>query len=206
VRSQIKSLLDKVGLLETAESVHRRINRHEITAFAEGARFYLYNHWLTNFPSNAVRLQYLRLVLGIKVGHETFVHMGCYFEGDRISIGDNTVIGRHCHLGGGGGAITIKNNVSITARSYIFGTTHLVDSPTFEAIYRDVVIEDYAWIGAGAMVLPGVHIGRGAVLGATATATKDVPDFAIYAGVPAREVGNRSRDLHYTLRYSPYFG
>jgi acetyltransferase-like isoleucine patch superfamily enzyme len=166
---------------------------------------YLYNHWLTNFPSNRVRIAYLRHALDYKIGTKTFVHMGCFFEGDRITIGDNTVIGRHCYLGGSGGSLTIKNNVSITARSYMFCASHDVNSPTFASVYGDVVIDDYAWIGAAAVIQPGVHIGRGAVLGAVAVATKAIPDFAIWGGVPARPIGTRNPSLTYTLDYSPYF-
>ncbi|MBN1514517.1 MAG: hypothetical protein JXB13_21050 [Phycisphaerae bacterium] len=47
-------------------------------------------------------------------------------------------------------------------------------------------IEDDVWVGAGCSVLPGVTIGRGAVLGARAVATKDIPPYAVAAGVPAR--------------------
>lgn len=52
-----------------------------------------------------------------------------------------------------------------------------------------VVIEDDVWVGAKATVMPGVHIGRGAVIGAHALVNQDVPAFAIYGGVPAREIG-----------------
>jgi acetyltransferase-like isoleucine patch superfamily enzyme len=54
-----------------------------------------------------------------------------------------------------------------------------------------VVIEDDADLGVGAIVLPGVRIGRGAQVGAGAVVTKDVPDYAVVAGVPARVVRER---------------
>lgn len=131
--------------------------------------------------------------------------MGCFIEGRKIVIGKNTVIGRNCYLGGSGETLTIKNNVSITAQTYIFCSTHRKDSPTFEGVSRSVTIEDYAWVGARAMILPGVTIGKGAVVGAASTVTKSVPDFCVYAGSPAKEIGKRSKDLSYTLRFSPYF-
>lgn len=131
--------------------------------------------------------------------------MGCFFDGKNIVIGNNTVIGRHCYLGGSGGTLIIKNNVSITAQTYIICSTHLPNSPTFECEYKDVTIEDYAWIGARTMILPGVRIGKGSVLGAASTVTKNVPDYSIYAGSPAKEIGQRMKELNYSLQYSPCF-
>ncbi len=170
-----------------------------------GFKYYLFNYGFTYFPNYRLRILYLRHIIGISIGRQSFIHMGCYFEGNNISIGNNTVIGRNCYLGGNGGKLTIKNNVSITAQAYIFSLTHLTGSPTFECIQKDVTVEDYAWIGARAMILPGVRIGKGAVLGAASTATKDIPDYTIYAGTPAKEIGKRGQGLAYTLRYFPCF-
>lgn len=172
-------------------------------SYINGFRYYLFNHCLTYFPNYRLRMFYLRHVLGISIGKGSFIHMGCFFDGNKIRIGNNTVIGRNCFFGDG--KLTIKNNVSITAQAYIFGATHLKDSPIFDGIYRDVTIEDRAWIGARAMILPGVHIGKGSVLGAQSTATKNIPDFTVYAGTPAKKIGVRKRNLSYTLRYHPPF-
>lgn len=173
--------------------------------YCVGFKYYVFNHGLTYFPNYRLRIFYLRHIIRISIGKECFIHMGCFFEGKNIVIGNNTVIGRNCYLGGRGGTLTIKNNVSITAETYIFCSTHLVGSPTFEGISKDVIIEDYVWIGARAMIFPGVRIGKGSVLGAASTATKDVPDYSIYAGTPAKEIGKRTRELTYTLRYFPCF-
>ena len=163
--------------------------------------YYVFNSWVTYLPIHFIRVFYLRRLMRIRVGRNSFIHMGCVFY-EHVSIGRNSIIGRSCHLLGN---ITIKDNVSITAQSYIFSSSHYKDSPTFEAYTRPVLVEDYAWLGARAMVLPGVTIGRGGVLGANSTASKDIPEFAVYAGLPARQIGVRSRDLTYTLAYSPFF-
>jgi maltose O-acetyltransferase len=68
-----------------------------------------------------------------------------------------------------------------------------------------VVIEDYASIGSRALILSGVHIGRGAVVAAGAVVTHDVPPCMLVGGVPARVIRSRSRDLHYKLGYAKRF-
>ena len=64
---------------------------------------------------------------------------------------------------------------------------------------KRTTVDDYAWIGARAIVLAGVSVGRGAVAGAGAVVTKDVPPMAVVAGNPAKIVKTRDNDL--TFRY-----
>ncbi|QPN65921.1 DapH/DapD/GlmU-related protein [Synechococcus sp. CBW1006] len=68
-----------------------------------------------------------------------------------------------------------------------------------------VTIEDYAWLGVRVVVLPGITIGRGAVVGAGSVVSRDVPSMAIVAGNPARLIRNRHCDLRYTLNWEPLF-
>jgi maltose O-acetyltransferase len=69
----------------------------------------------------------------------------------------------------------------------------------------DVVIEDHVWIASRATILPGVRIGRGAVVASCSVVTKDVPPLAIVAGVPARVIGTRRSRLDYRLDFRPWF-
>ena len=83
--------------------------------------------------------------------------------------------------------------------------THLANSVIFESVAMDVTIEDHAWIGVRAIILPGITIGKGSVVGAGSVVTKSVEDYTIVAGMPAKKIGNRIKDLRYKLHYFPFF-
>ena len=65
---------------------------------------------------------------------------------------------------------------------------------------QPVVIEDDVWIGARVIFLPGVRVGRGAIVGAGAVVTKDVPDYALVVGNPARVVGTVDKEGNVTRK------
>lgn len=199
INNQLKHYIKKLGLLPLARLLMH--GKNEFKVIFQAIVFYLFNYWITFLPIYRVRKFYLKNMMGIKIGKHSFIHMGCIFY-TNVKIGNNSVIGRQCHLLGN---ITIKDNVSITAQTYIFSSTHYTNSPIFEAYCSPVVIEDYAWIGARAMVFPGVRIGKGAILGAASTATKSIVDYSICVGSPAKHIGNRSDKLDYNLVYFPYF-
>jgi acetyltransferase-like isoleucine patch superfamily enzyme len=89
---------------------------------------------------------------------------------------------------------------------WIWTLEHDPQSPDFATVGGPVTIEDYAWVGCRVVILPGVCIGKGAVVAAGAVVTKDVPPYAIVGGVPARTIGERAPDLRYQLTwYQPLF-
>lgn len=94
-----------------------------------------------------------------------------------------------------GVSIGVVQSVRLGDRVRVGPYVMIIDSEFHDLYDRDkratprpIVIEDDVWIGAKASVLPGVHIGRGSVVGTAAVVTADVPAFTIVAGVPAREV------------------
>ena len=97
------------------------------------------------------------------------------------------------------------SNVSISHYVRIVTGSHDVQSSHFDYKGAPVVIHDFAWVGIGAMILQGVTIGKGAVVCAGAVVTKDVPDFAIVAGIPAKVVGTRNNALDYICRPQELF-
>lgn len=95
-------------------------------------------------------------------------------------------------------SVTIGKHVGIGANVTIYDTDFHPVNPYERIVVNDdsdikrksVQIDDYVWIGANAMILKGVHIGRGAVIGAGAVVTSDVPELTVYAGNPAKFVKN----------------
>jgi acetyltransferase-like isoleucine patch superfamily enzyme len=129
----------------------------------------------------------------VYVGHQTILK-GYYLN--KMIIGDGTWIGQQCFLHSAGG-IVIGKNVGIGPGVRILTSTHVLDQldkPILHAplTFAPVRVDDGADLGAGAILLPGVTVGRGAQIGAGAVVTTDIPELAIAAGVPARTVRIRS--------------
>lgn len=175
-----------------------------IKPFLAATAFYLYNHCVTRIPSYAVRHAWLRVVLRMRIGAGAAVHMGCFFTGRHVRIGRNTVINRNCYLDGRAG-LSIGDNVSVSPECYLLTLGHDARDPGFKASPGPVAIGDRAWLGARAMILPGVTLGEGAVVGAGSVVTRPVDAYAIVAGTPAKRIGERPKGLAYELRYFPWY-
>jgi acetyltransferase-like isoleucine patch superfamily enzyme len=116
----------------------------------------------------------------------------CFAQPEKIHIGNDVSFAAYVHIWGGGG-VTIGNRVMVGSHSAITSITH---DYTAQQIYdtviaKPIIIEDDVWIGTHVVILPGIRIGRGAVLAAGCVVTKDVPSAGIVAGVPARLVKYR---------------
>lgn len=123
----------------------------------------------------------------------------------RIKIGEHTNINKRCVIDGRGG-LTIGNNVDIAQDVYIWTEQHDYNSSTFDSISAPIVIEDYVWVASRATILPGVTLGRGAVVASGAVVTKNVPSLSIVGGVPARIIGKRDENaMKYTLSCRAWF-
>jgi len=167
--------VDRMGVdcrIDPSVSVMRFGQRADVLCLADGVSIYAQT----------------RLVLGdvvadpcvgIHIGARTIVNVGGYLSGEGgLEIGDDVLIGPHVKLLSAGHAI--DEGDSVIARNRI--------------TRAKIVVEDGAWIGAGAIVLEGVTIGRGAVVAAGALVRQDVPAGMVAAGMPARLIRSRKGD------------
>ena len=132
------------------------------------------------------------------MGNDSVIREYTYFQLTKpkpiVLIGNGVVIGRHC-------MITIKDTLVIGDNTIIGGYVQIIDHnhsyskndliKNQNAKIKNVNIGSDVWIGAGAKILCGVNVGKGAVIGANAVVTKDVPDYAIVGGVPAKVINYR---------------
>lgn len=156
-------------------------------------------------PLHFIRLFFIKMQLK-SVGGQTNFLMGLEIrKGKNISIGNNCVINKKVLLDGRGGKLIVGNNVDIAQETNIWTLEHDVHDDNHRDSGADVIIEDYVWIASRVTILPGVRIGRGAVVASCAVVNKDVPPMAIVGGVPAKIIGERKSGLKYNLNYRPLF-
>ncbi len=117
----------------------------------------------------------------------------------RLIVGDDTFLGHQVLLVGGESTIHIGQHVDIGPRVCIVTGTHAVDMHHEHSAgvgySLDVRIEDGVWVGAHSTILPGVTIGRKAVIGAGSVVNKDIPPYVMAAGVPCRPIKWWDRSL-----------
>jgi maltose O-acetyltransferase len=155
------------------------------------------NRWVARFPFHAVREALYRGLMRMDLHPTSSIHMGARLTTiGGVAIGPGSTIDQGALLDGRGG-LTIGRGVVTGFDVMILTADHDPQSPTFEGRVAPVVIGDRAWLGTRSTVLPGVTIGEGAVVAAGAVVTKDVAPYTIVGGVPARPIGERTRELAY---------
>lgn len=170
----------------------RRAVRLILSALDPRAWFHLVR--LVNYHNQTHVIPRRRLTLGAGAAISPTVD---FANPERIRAGRGLRLGARCHLwaGPGHGRIDIGDDVlfgpdvMVTAANYRFNDGHPVTNQSMDE--ADVRIGDDVWIGAKAIILPGISIGDGAIIGAGAIVTADIPAMAIAVGVPARIVGRR---------------
>lgn len=146
-----------------------------------------------------------RVVLGNNVSIHSHAWLNCLQKcshGTSLRIGSNSSIGRFSHINAYE-KVVLEEFVLIGERVHISDCSHCYHDPHVPIISQGaevrgpVLIRRGAWIGSGAVILPSVTIGRNAIVGANAVVTKDVPDFHVAIGVPARILPPKKERSHY---------
>lgn len=135
-------------------------------------------------------------IIFLKFGSKSYIDYTTFWRySKKISIGDNVSINRGCKFYASyfvkDAYIEIGNNVVIAPDVTFYSAGHNYKYCDLPDIASSIIIEDYVWIGGKTIVLPGVRIGKGAVIGAGSVVSKDIPPFSIAVGNPAKIIKER---------------
>lgn len=188
---------DKMGNNLSVEETRLKIINRIYNIFLDFELFLL--RIIGHIPLHIVRIFFYRLC-GIKIGKGSTIHMWAgFYQPENITIGNDTIVGDHVFLDGRA-RLDIGNHVDIASQVLIYNSQHDIDSEDFHGMSKPVRIEDYTFIGPRAIILPGVTIGKGAVVAAGAVITDDVEPFTVVGGVPAKTIRKRlNTNPHYKL-------
>lgn len=129
-------------------------------------------------------------LLGAELGKGTVIKGGGYIYGGKLSVGMNCHINRNCYFDFTA-PITFGNQVVVGHGVTFITAEHQIadcQKRAGQVSGRSILVEDGAWIGANSTILPGVSIGKGAIVAAGAVVTKDVASNVTVAGIPARVI------------------
>ena len=150
-------------------------------------------------PSHHLR-RYVYRALGAEVGKNVVFHFRTEIRGiHKLKIGKGTIVGDNALLAAQRG-LTIGENVNISSNVSIYSGAHDHRDPYFRSTpqtTRPITIGNRVWLGSNVIILTGVNIGEGAVCCAGCVVTKDVEPYSVVAGIPAKKVNERPRDLRY---------
>ena len=153
--------------------------------FSKAICIAFYNTLINKIPSRSLRMIVLR-ILGAKLGKGSVIFRRTDVLNPKgLYMGKYSNVGWFSSLDARGGTI-IGDYVTIASYTKIVTGSHELNDCNFKAKFYPVVIKDYAWIGTGCIILQGVTIGKGAVVAAGSVVTKDVDDYTVVGGVPAR--------------------
>lgn len=183
--------------------VTKKVSRRTSTVWVEFIVAFL--HCVGHVPFHHVRRFFYRLA-GMTIGKGSTLHTGArFYNPSNIVIGEDTIIGENVVLDGRD-KLHIGSHVDFASEVMVYNAQHDINDAGFKAVSESVIIEDYVFVGPRAIILPGVRLGKGAVVAAGAVVTKDVGEFEIVGGVPAKVIGEREqKELHYRLGRAAWF-
>jgi acetyltransferase-like isoleucine patch superfamily enzyme len=178
-------------------SVKLRVWIHEHPWIYHGIRYWImrWRRWIWRLPH---------------IHPTCFIERGSYVHSDLVA-------GAYSFIGSGSiiwPKVEIGPYTMFGPRVAIVGDDHIHGKPGVPIIFagrpplRRTIIGPDVWIGCGAILRTGIRVGRGAIIGAGAVVTRDVPEYEIYAGVPAKSIGQRfsseaERQIHSAMLEGP---
>lgn len=153
---------------------------------------------VSTIPSCHLR-KWIYKAFGANIGSKVVFHFKTEIRAPHLlTVGKGCIIGDNAILDARRG-LTLGDNVNLSSNVSIYTLQHDHRDPHFRCAEEggEVKIDDRVWIGSNVIVLPGVHIGEGAVCCAGCVVTKDVEPYAVVAGIPARKVNERPMKLKY---------
>ena len=156
-------------------AVHLPASHQKWSFGAKRLRAFCARHMLTSCGENVNVERHARFGRGVTLG-------------DRSGIGINASIGEQTHIGSD---VMMGPDCVIYTRNHRFDRLDIPMRGQGYGPVEPVEIGDDCWIGGRVTILPGVHVGNGAVIAAGAVVTKDVPPYAVVGGVPAKIICNR---------------
>jgi hypothetical protein len=165
--------------------------------WVDSIEWFFLNVFISSFPSQTIRILSLRM-MGAKIPMSTSVYGGIEYRNPKgLVIGKGTALGHRAILDARMG-LDIGSSVCFGTEVMIWTLHHDYNDLHFKGVGGKVTIGDYVWLGSRCIILPGVNIGKGAVIAAGAVVTKDVPEFTVVGGVPAKAIGQREvKDYDY---------
>lgn len=166
----------------------------------------MFNFCLAHAPFFFLR-RLLLCSLGWRIGKQVAIHRGIKITSLKSPciIGDRTVVNTNVLLDNRRG-IAIGSDVSISQWVKIYTLGHDINEPDFCSKGSSVNISNYSVLFSGAVIMPGVSIGIGAVVLPFSVLTHSIPEFSVFGGCPAIKKADRSRDVSYRLDYRVWFG
>jgi len=143
----------------------------------------------------------IKLEKNTAIGHFTIIHVQEYNNKKPFfKLGENSTIGELNNIRVSGGNITIGKNCLISQYVSLIASNHsikkdlLINIQPWDKNKQGIIIDDDVWIGANSVILPGVKINTGAVITAGSVVTKDVEEYSVVGGVPAKIIKYRTND------------
>jgi putative colanic acid biosynthesis acetyltransferase WcaF len=147
-------------------------------------------YFKSSFPFNGIKIFWLRL-FGAKVGSGVVIKPGVNIKYPwRLKIGNNVWIGEKAWIDNLGDVV-IEDNVCISQGAMLLCGNHNYKRSSFDLMVGDITLKQGSWVGAKAVVCPGVTLGSHAVLSVSSVATQNLEDYTIYQGNSAIATGKR---------------